>query len=858
MKKKITIISLAILALFIGYLSFFNMSQSERLYFDKIEFVKDEFVDSSELSNKNSLAGENDQFQLILDETTSYFKVINKNTGVTWQSNPTIFDPWQFDSTKTITKSALDKQKSTLELSYFNETGSIATINNFNLSISHPESVLFSAGKRTYSIRYVEDGFQVLYYLQNIDIDYTYFPKYLKPEILDAHPQKRTLQQLAYKKFDEELGVYYIEDYESISLLVRKELYKIFYGPGSLEYTREQAISENESYGYTNITENVRFEIAVEVKLTQNGVKTSVIQDSIYEAENAKLATVSLYPLFGTAISRIGAVETEGYIVLPDGSGAVMNFNNGKYYQQPYSKRLYGIDLGKMSHKMPETQEKINIPLYGMVKENGGFAAIITKGDTMATIFADVSGRIDSYNKVYPTFNFRENEAIILGTGFNMYALDLWTDKRVDTDFTVEYTFLDESEADYVNIARVYREYLEDRYDFNKNDESKDALLTLELLGAFEKKSFILGIPYYRSDSLTNFKQAEQILTEIKARGIDDINVIYKGMVNGGLSQTIANDFNIEGVLGGKRGYSNLLDYAKANQIEIYPEVTLMSANGFDKMFDSFRYSSNRLDGNLSLFYEYHLPSKLSYSASPGNQNFKDDYVINPLYYNQIVNDLFKRYQGDTIAFGLLGNRLGGTYGNDVLYKQEALLLQLDVLNNIEKQLLLKNPLGFALPYANYIVDLPMETTLYAILDYQIPLLQLVLSGKVDYTTNSFNLSSDRTSEYMFLKAIETGSNIKYTLSYDRATELRDTKFNYYFSTEYSNWIEIIDNQIDEMNELGIHKGYLTGHERLRNNVFKITYSHGLEIIINYNLVQATDVLGYDIPAMDYLVIGED
>ena len=75
-----------------------------------------------------------------------------------------------------------------------------------------------------------------------------------------------------------------------------------------------------------------------------------------------------------------------------------------------------------------------------------------------------------------------------------------------------------------------------------------------------------------------------------------------------------------------------------------------------------------------------------------------------------------------------------------------------------------------------------METTLYAILDYQIPLLQLVMAGKMDYTTVSLNLANERSVQYYFLKTIETGSNLKYTLSYDKSTELKDTNFNFYFS----------------------------------------------------------------------------
>jgi len=858
MKKKLLLTGLAFLVVFILYLTLFNMKPGSVYTTDKIDYTTEGFTDAMALSDMQYLVASNQDFELYLNETTSYFKVINKHTGVIWNSNPTIFDPWQLDVSKSMTKSAKNKQKATLELSYFNETGSLAKLNNYELSISHPDSVSYDSGLRTFSIKYVPNGFQVLYDIKDVDIDYLYFPKYLTPEILESHPQSSTLRQIAYTGYDEDLGVYVITGYESMSVLVRERLYSIFYGPGTLNYSREQAITENESYGYTEAFESVAFQVAIQITLNDNGIDMSVIQDSIVESDNAKLATISLFPHFGTAISQFGGVEKEGYIVLPDGSGAIMEFNNGKQYQKPYSKRLYGEDLGILSHKMQEVQQKISIPLYGMVKEDGAFAAIITKGDTMATINADVSERIDSYNKVYPMFNFRENEAITLGTGFNMYAIDLWTEDRVDTDFTVSYTFLDEAEADYVHIAGVYRKYLENQYEFNSVDTTTDSLVTVEFLGAFESKLFFLGVPYYSSESLTTFDESQIILEELNDRGVSHVNVRYKGMMNGGLSSTISNDYRIERVLGGKKDYRDLLAYALDNNITIYPTMRIMAANDFDKIFDSYRYSSNRIDGSLSMLYTYHLPSKLAYSESPGDLGFKDDYIINPLYLEELLGGFMKDYDGSTISFDYLGSLLGGSYGDTMLYKQDSLLIQQKMLSEMNQKMMLSNPLGFAIPYCDFIVDVPLETTLYAILDYQIPLLQLVLAGKVDYSTISLNVATERTVQYNFLKAIESGSNLKYTLSYDSSTELKETEFNYYISTQYTNWLDRIESQIKELDELGIHTGYLIDHERIANNLFKVTFSQGLEIIINYNLIPVTDVLGYDIPALDYVIVEVD
>ncbi|MDO9628556.1 MAG: DUF5696 domain-containing protein, partial [Acholeplasmataceae bacterium] len=186
--------------------------------------------------------------------------------------------------------------------------------------------------------------------------------------------------------------------------------------------------------------------------------------------------------------------------------------------------------------------------------------------------------------------------------------------------------------------------------------------------------------------------------------------------------------------------------------------------------------------------------------------------------------------------------------------KQDAFRIQKELFERINYNVMMTSPLGYAIPYTDYIIDLPTETTLYAILDYQIPLLQLVLSGIVDYSSESINLSSDRSIQYQFLKLLETGSNVKYTLTYDSSQELLNTEYNHYMSTHYVNWLPLINAQVTEMNQIGIHQGYLVSHERLSNNVYEVTYSSGLRIVINYNLSNVT-VEGQVVSGMNYLIL---
>ena len=132
--------------LFLLYTVLFNMKPQTSVSADLLAFSSEGFVDSETLSDTDYLVSENDRFALYVDETTSYFRVVDKDANVEWLSNPVTDDPWEDDDTKTITNSALERQRSTLLLSYFNHTGALASINNYKYSIYHPESILESEG----------------------------------------------------------------------------------------------------------------------------------------------------------------------------------------------------------------------------------------------------------------------------------------------------------------------------------------------------------------------------------------------------------------------------------------------------------------------------------------------------------------------------------------------------------------------------------------------------------------------------------------------------------------------------------------------------------------------------------------
>ncbi len=851
MLKKMILITLIAMAL-IAYLFLFQLKQSMRLESHIHAFSKENFVDSMTLSDRNRLVAQNQKFELYLDEVTSYIKVVDRRNGQVWLSNPVTPDPWTLDSTKLLTPTAEEKQKATLELSYFNQTGTLVTINNYKMSIHHPESILNAAGMRTFSVKYIDSGVQVLYQIKDLEVDHLYFPKFLPKDVFEEMPEFQLLSTIAYTGYDAERELYEIVRYESMSRLVKSRLYQVFYE--RLNYTRDQAIEENMLYGYMETFEKAEFEIAIQVMLHDEGIEARILHDSIKEPDDIKIGNISLYPLFGTAVSTLNGNPTSGYLVIPDGSGAVMTFNNGKQVHNPYRKRVYGTDMALLPYKMRETQENIQVPLFGMVKEQSGFAAIITEGDAMAFIHADVSERIDSYNKIHASFNLRETESVTLGSGFNRYGINLWTKQPVRTDFAVLYIFLNAPDNSYVGIANAYRNHLIKQTGFSQKDHTERVIVTAELIGAYDQKAFFLGIPYYNQRALTTFDQAQEMVTQLADLGVYDLQLVYLGLFNGGLTSGLQNRLTVERVLGGKRDFDRFQEAMLASNIALYSQVNVTTTTGYPRALDRYRYTSTRLNGALSRDFSYHYPSRLPYAETPFEQR-ADDYVINPMYYQAIFEGLSKSYRYDAIAFTHLGSRLAGHYTkNESIYRQDALRIQENLLKQSTYQTLLAQPFAYAWPYLSSITDLPAETTLYSIVDYSIPLLQLILSGWVDYSMASMNMASERSMTYNFLKVLETGSNLKYTLSYQDSKALIETDYNYYMSTHFVNWTEIIQHQVTILNQLGLHKGRLVDHKRLANNVYQVTYSHGLQLIINYNLTQ-TVVQNRTIPAMGYVVL---
>jgi hypothetical protein len=215
---------------------------------------------------------------------------------------------------------------------------------------------------------------------------------------------------------------------------------------------------------------------------------------------------------------------------------------------------------------------------------------------------------------------------------------------------------------------------------------------------------------------------------------------------------------------------------------------------------------------------------------------------VSPKYYTS----LSQRYFASFDRFGVrsaylsdLGNmRLGDYSTKSSIFAEDGRDYQiaaLDYLDGKTSSVMMSAPFDYALKYANFAVNVPLESSLLGYYDYSIPFYQLVVSGLFDYAGPAINYDSEHSMKWYLLKSLETGSNLNFIISYEDTRVLLETDYTMYYNAYYANWKSNIIYMNDVLNNAKIHNALLVGHKILQDNVYQVEYSNGTVLIINYN-----------------------
>ena len=591
---------------------------------------------------------------------------------------------------------------------------------------------------------------------------------------------------------------------------------------------------------YTNITNGVKgtysfatagITIPVSYILEDDYLKVYVDTSEIEEKEADKITTdLSFMTTFGAATT-----DENGYFVIPDGSGALINFNNNKTSYKVYSGKVYNRDITAIKITKPATTQTVSLPMYGIVKENAGLMVVADKGDTCATINAYVAGQNKtSYNTCYFDFEIRTSDEYLMGGDANPLKV---FEKRgiLVPEIEIRYypvSSADNSEVDYVDIAEKYRDYLTTDKNVTKSDTVNNTAMYIDLYGGVMKTETVLGIPVNMAHEATTYKEAQGILEELKALGTTDIVVNYNQWTTDDIKQKVSDSASPSSLLGGKSNFNKLMNYAKSNDITIYPSVdnlTFKTGGGYFTVTDTAIRVSNA--------YSRQIIYDLAYGVE--NKFYKSMSLLSPTKYGKIFDNLAQSYSKNnisTISLGSWANTIYGDYGRKAVSREMAkgyLEEGYSMLGSKIGSVLADNANAYVLPFVDHITSVPLSSSKFDIFDAEIPFYQLVIHGLKPYSTTSINGDADVAD--LVLRGIASGSNMHFDFVADDASELKDTLYDTLYYSNYKYWIEDAAGCSKFADDIlsDISSQYITEYNILSEDEIETVYANGTKTIVN-------------------------
>lgn len=604
------------------------------------------------------------------------------------------------------------------------------------------------------------------------------------------------------------------------------------------------------------------FEIPVEYHLNEKGLVVDIVASDIMEGKedlNYTLTDIALLPFFGAA-----GMDSEGYLFVPDGSGALIYLNNDKASYGAYSQMVYGRDTALVTEKISVETETARIPVFGMKDGENGFVAVISEGDTNATINAMTSGMINGYNNAYVSFRYRPftrttflqgNTYAADGKGGSVVSLTISSVVPKVETYSIEYMLLSDENLDYVDMAAVYRDYLKERYAFGAGGKSESAPLYLNLLGGLQMDEYIMGIKAHVLKPLTTFKQAEEILGQLESAGVDSFAVKYVGWQKGGIESKIPAGVSFEGKLGGKSGFSGLVKYAEGKEIELFMDFDFVNLYEGGNGISAFSDAAQTVGATPAYQYTYDFNTLLKRDESRWK-------ILAPSKLQEAVEDMLAKkdkLKGAQLAISTLGSNIYSDFAQkqNGIDRADAKVVWEKVFAQCRGQfasVMVESANAYAFPYVSHIYDAPIGDSGYDIEDEAVPFYQIVLHGLVSYSTEPVNLSA--MPEDVLLKAAETGSSLSACLMYAGNEVLQDTKYSYIFSGNYESWTDTLAAYYARTEALlkQVAGAEITGHRKLQEDVYRTEYSNGTVVYVNY-LEKSVTVDGMEIPSRDFIYV---
>lgn len=849
------LLGMVLLVLFcwlIFYLVYYHFYNEYRDY--KVKYTYEEGEDftatiegQGEVENM-VLVSENDNLKLYANLDTAEIACYDKRNGEIIYSNP--LHPEEDSLANETNRNYL---KSQFILQYYNTARVLGTYDSYSMSVSRGQI----------EVERIKDGIRFLYTVGNFGTNQTgIVPIYLSKDKLEEIQSKLEEKDAAtmgryYKESETVSGMYELGGVAKKNAKMIEKLAKFLETAG---FTEDDYKEQMELAGEI-VSDVISFVIPMEYRLIEDGVLVSVPTRQIKENGGGKLYSIQLLRYLGAASNK-----EDGYFVVPNGSGSLIYFNNGKTSAPNYSQYVYGIDPLSADYEQVENTKNASLPLFGICRKESSILATIEDGASLSYIQAGVSGVFHDYNYVYPTFLLRGSDTLeMFGATGNEADVPILEKNFYDVNLTVRYTFLTKEDAGYSGMANFYRNRLMREGILTKKASGTEIPFYYDVIGGVKETAYFLGSQYLRVNDVTTFAEAEEISKDLYQNGITNQVMNFQGWCNGGYYHDVLNKIKVTKKLGGKKGLERLSKTVTSEGGRFYVDAAFQEVSFISKRYQCAYESSRYYGAGYIVYFGQVNPGNLRKTSGLGYEETMY-HLISPKFLPRYIDKFTKsimKYDIDGISLRDLGDELhSDRKRTNIIHREEALdvvTAQLSKIADTKKHVMVSCGNDYSFAYANDIINAPLCDNTFAIIDAEIPFYEMVLHGSIDYSGELMNFMDTDNEQKILLRFLEYGASPHYVFTQKSSNELKHTGLNRYYSTKYADWKEEAIKNYHKLNDVlqKVSGETINQHEILEENVRKITYSNKVTIYINYQEHEVTTD-GVTIPALGYLVEGAE
>ncbi len=576
--------------------------------------------------------------------------------------------------------------------------------------------------------------------------------------------------------------------------------------------------------------------IPLEITIEGKSLLMSIPVKEIYEDHSSEIPPLEILdlqinPYFGAAPHN-----EEGFILVPDGSGAVINFNSPS--SSLYSQYIYGRDNSIVATRRRNVTQDALLPVFGLSRKDAAFIAVIESGEGRAMVEAD-AGQQSIYNAVGAGFIVRDFDSVSFrertGTPRDVVIYEKTNFASSKDVYSVRYIFMEEEDNSLAGMAKAYRSYLQEKKGFTKNIDSSEPALTLDFVGSANKKRTIAGLPLNVGVAYSPFKSIIQTVDDLKKEGVGSFNVKVEGWVKGGVLGKYPSTPKPQKLLGGRRNFNKLSDYLEENNIPFYAGADFVNLYQTDLKHIK-ELTANRMinrspvkipDYRMSTYTDEKTSDKYPYYLLRSTKVEKN--------FSKFFDKFNRKFDYAGFAPDSVGNLLSSDFGNDGIRRPAVEEKFTALLQNAasSKKLMLSAPYAYALPSASYVSDLPSKSSLYDSEDVAVPFYQMVLKGYVPFSNLPANKNTSLT-DYK-LKVLESGADISFLWITQNPDLIRDSRMQSYTNLYSADWFDDAVALYKEVYAVNSKvKGCSIVDYTLDGDIRSTKYSNGVTVTVNY------------------------